>query len=218
MLMVHSAMAAMTGAGLSGSPVGQQLFTESGTFVVPAGVTSICAVAISPGGQMNSGTTGFGGALRYVNDIAVDEGEPLSAQVFMAASPYSRLLRNTAVLVSAIGQNGGVGAGFNGGSGVGGASYPRAGAGAAGFISAGQNATTGTPTGGGGGTDPRQANAPGALKGTSPLGYGQGGDFGGGAGRWNNGGIASNGQQGRGCLYIVWGPDRAFPGNNIGEL
>ena len=206
-------------AGAGVTPSGQQLFTASGELIIPAGVRSICAVAISPGGvSVSSGATGFGGALRYVNDIPVDEGEVLSIQIFMSASPYSRLSRGTTDLVSAIGQNSGLGTGFNGGSGVAGASYPRAGAGAAGFTSNGQDATTGSPSRGGGGTDPRQANAPGAAKGDSPFGSGRGGDFGGGAGRWNNGGTGSNGVQGSGCVYVLWGPDRAFPGLNIGEI
>ena len=55
---------------------GQQLFSSSGTFTVPAGVTSICAVAVGRGknggggdGDNYGGNGGAGGTLSYANSI-----------------------------------------------------------------------------------------------------------------------------------------------------
>ncbi len=57
---------------------GQQVFTSSGTFTVPAGVTSICAVAVGRGqdgaagdGMGTPGRGGDGGTLSYSNAISV---------------------------------------------------------------------------------------------------------------------------------------------------
>lgn len=71
--------------------VGQQLFTSSGTFVVPAGVTSVCAVAIGGGGggmyynvatsvkyPMNGGT---GGGLGWRNNMTVVAGNSYTVTV-----------------------------------------------------------------------------------------------------------------------------------------
>ena len=63
-------------------------FTTNDLFVVPAGVTSISAVAVGGGGGgggvtdgSNGGGGGGGGALAYVNSIAVTPGETLTVVV-----------------------------------------------------------------------------------------------------------------------------------------
>lgn len=66
--------------------VGQVLFDSVGTssFIVPLGVTSICAVAVGGGGggKYNwSGSAGNGGALAYANNIPVSAGEVITVVV-----------------------------------------------------------------------------------------------------------------------------------------
>lgn len=71
------------GVATSSAPVGQHAYTTVGTssFTVPAGVTSICVVAVS-GGQGGGNTYGGdGGALRYKNSIAVTPNEVLTVLV-----------------------------------------------------------------------------------------------------------------------------------------
>lgn len=64
---------------------GNQTFLASGTFTVPAGVTSISAVAIGggqSGSQAEAGADGgTGGSLRYSTSIAVTPGETLTITV-----------------------------------------------------------------------------------------------------------------------------------------
>lgn len=62
---------------------GQVLLTDSGTWTVPAGVTSICVVCVGGGGA--GGATDFavyggggGGGLAYVNDAAVTPGQQIA--------------------------------------------------------------------------------------------------------------------------------------------
>lgn len=80
---------------------GQQLFTASGTFTVPAGVTSISAVAVGRGGATPSGSTygGGGGALSYSNAVAVTPGESLDVVIDTASS---RVLRGATELLKAV--------------------------------------------------------------------------------------------------------------------
>ena len=68
------------------NPVGQIEFTTIGTytFVIPANVVSISAVAIGGGGGGSSsykGKGGGGGALSYINNVAVVEGDTLTVTV-----------------------------------------------------------------------------------------------------------------------------------------
>ena len=64
---------------------GQQVFTSSGTFTVPTGVTSVCVVCIA-GGSGGDGVTlgesircgGGGGALQYKNNISVTPGASIT--------------------------------------------------------------------------------------------------------------------------------------------
>ena len=72
------------GRGLGGAAPGQQAYTSATgyfTFVVPAGVTSICAVCIGAGQAGGSANGGFGGGLAYANDISVTPGESLTIYV-----------------------------------------------------------------------------------------------------------------------------------------
>ena len=60
------------------SPPGQVRFTSGGTWVCPAGVTSVSVVCIGPGGWGTTSTTsgggGGGGGLCYKNNISVTPG------------------------------------------------------------------------------------------------------------------------------------------------
>ena len=60
----------------TGAPPGQQAYTTAGTYtwVAPAGVTSVSAVAIGGGGSGTSLGSGGGGGLRYVNNYTVTPG------------------------------------------------------------------------------------------------------------------------------------------------
>lgn len=62
---------------------GQQSFTTAGTytFVVPSGYSLISAVAVGTGGNRGGAVAGSGGALAYVNCIAVSSGESLTVEV-----------------------------------------------------------------------------------------------------------------------------------------
>ena len=72
--------------------VGQVEFTTSGSYdwVVPRGVTRICVVCVGGGGggcgsngdvSIDSGRGGSGGALAWVNNIPVLEGDTLNLTV-----------------------------------------------------------------------------------------------------------------------------------------
>lgn len=69
---------------------GQQVYASAGTysFVVPSGITSVCAVCVGGGGSAARGTVGDGGGggggggtLGYANNIAVTPGETLTVTV-----------------------------------------------------------------------------------------------------------------------------------------
>lgn len=86
------------------------------SFVVPAGVRSICVVAIGAGkdGDDGGGTDGYdggkGGSLAYTNHIAVTPGETLtitSATNGVTGSEGIGLFRGTTKLIFAVGGNGG---------------------------------------------------------------------------------------------------------------
>lgn len=67
----------MAAAGVPTGPViGQVEYTTAGThtWVVPAGVTSVSAVAIGPGGNCTGAIGAGGGALTYVNGYTVTPG------------------------------------------------------------------------------------------------------------------------------------------------
>lgn len=73
-------------AGKSADIVGEQLFESSGTFTVPAGVTSVHVCCVGGGGrgapvvdQARSG--GAGGACAYKNNISVTPGQQITVVV-----------------------------------------------------------------------------------------------------------------------------------------
>lgn len=203
------------------APPGQQLFLGTTTWVVPAGVTSICAVAISRGGrgsQDSFSRGGGGGNLAYRNDIPVTPGETLN---IVTGSVWG-IQRSGTYLLGVQQTNGTlppdfpvvVGTGFRGGTGGFGEldeMEQMAGGGAAGYTT---NGGDGYPYGstGGGGTSP-YGGAGGASGGGSPQASGQ--NYGGG-GALSSGGIVYS--PGAGCVRIIHGPDRAFPNTNTGDL
>ncbi len=103
-------------------PQDQQEFSDPGTysFVVPAGVEKISAVAVGAGGggsnSLNGGGGG-GGALQYRNNISVTPGETLTVSVGRGGAAgtigqtgtASSLYRGGTALVYAAGGSGAVG-------------------------------------------------------------------------------------------------------------
>ena len=174
-------------------------------WTVPAGVTSICAVAVGAGetGELSTSDAdgGNGGDLRYVNDIAVTPGETLNLGAgigFLGNSANmdsghsgsggaSWIKRGSTSLVYAQGGNG---TGTNVGTGVAGDNgnnAPTSGkggnGGGAGGYDAGDDAKTGTWGGGGRGTTGYKGGGVGLTGGNegqaSSRVYGAGGGDGG---------------------------------------
>lgn len=204
------------------SPIGQQLFTASGAFIVPEGVTSLCMVAIGRGGKSEGILTGGpGGGLAYVNNVAVTPGQTISITVDESGSKAN--LGGSDIVHATSAENGGttsgkpvVGLGFPGGTGRGG-SADMWGAGAGGYTSVGANARSGNGRGGGG-SSPLGGSAGGNAGGNS-TGVTAGGDFGGGAGSFFLEGYGwQYGEGGKGCVRLIWGPNRAFPNTNTGDM
>lgn len=209
------------GAGIV--PPGQQLFTTSGTFIVPPGVTSICAVAIGAGHHAEWANWdiwygGAGGGLAYSNVIPVTSGDALPVTVNASESRLNRgltvllhatrgswdydnsLMRGGAGLVGQVLRTGGWG-GYR-------LANPASGGGAAGYTSDGE------PGGGAGGSGY-------AGRGTSPYGGGAGGAAGAAssvAQATYGGGGGPSVDPGPGCLRIIWGEGRAFPNTNTRDL
>lgn len=83
-------------------PFGEAVYTSPGTysFVVPAGITEISAVAVGGGstGVVYRTTTGGGGALSYSNNIPVTPGESLTVVVGVKGMTVSITSSNTGVI------------------------------------------------------------------------------------------------------------------------
>ena len=82
----------MAAAGVpTGPAIGQVEYTTAGThtWVVPAGVTSVSAVAIGPGGDCIGLIGAGGGALTYVNDYNVTPGSSYTIVVGSGGSGAS---------------------------------------------------------------------------------------------------------------------------------
>lgn len=224
MSAIQQVMAALGGAAAPG----QQVFTSSGTFTVPAGVTSICAVAVGRGkngaagdGIATPGRGGEGGTLSYTNALSVTPGESLTVTIATSTSGSTgetTLKRSSTVLLAARagGQTSGqanVGTAFAGGtapapfggSGTGGGGaggYSAAGGDGGSAGSAGAAGSGGS--GGGGGSAPSAVSGGGG--GVGRLGAGSngtaGGAMGGGGGAGSGGGNgASGGSGGAGGNY-----------------
>lgn len=222
-----------------GPPPGQQAYTTAGTFtfVVPAGVTSISAVAVGSGNQASGGLGGGGGALAYVNNISVTPGESLSVRVSGDSSKQSSYLKRSSTSLVEAG-SGGTGVSYNGGSVIvgtggsgGGGPTAKGGGGAGGYSgnggrggsanSAGQPGSGGG--GGGGGASTVGTYGSGGGGGVGILGEGSSGVGGpaGGAGQGGSGGGGGSGgtsgetgyNEIQCCtLYSVGGPGRPYGG------
>ena len=195
---------------------GQQVFTSSGTFTVPAGVTSICAVAVGRGkdgavgdGMGTPGRGGEGGTLSYTNAISVTPGESLTVTIATSTSASTgetTLKRSSTVLLAARagGQTSGqanVGTAFAGGTAPAPAGgYGSGGGGAGGYSAAGGDggsagsagAAGSGGSGGGGGSAPSAVSGGGG--GVGLLGAGSNGTAGGAMG--GGGGAGSGGSSG----------------------
>lgn len=207
---------------------GQQVFTSSGTFTVPAGVTSICAVAVGRGkngaagdGYGTPGKGGEGGTLSYTNSISVTPGESLTVTIATSTSGSTgetTLKRSSTVLLAARagGQTSGqanVGTSFAGGTApapMGG--YGSGGGGAGGYSGAGGDGGSvgGGGSSGSGGSGGGGGSAPAAFSGggggVGLLGAGSNGTAGSGSGGGGGGGSggssgASGGSGGAGGNY-----------------
>jgi len=108
---LKASTALSTRGGASGPPQGQQAFTTPGTFswVAPAGVTSVCVVAV--GGGSYKGAGGLG----WKNNIVVIPGNSYSVRVGTAA-PFSGSNGQSSYFISDATVSGGGGT-WNGGGG-----------------------------------------------------------------------------------------------------
>ncbi len=212
----------MAAYGSAAAAPGQQVFTSSGTFTVPAGVTSICAVAVGRGqngaagdGMGTPGRGGEGGTLSYTNALSVTPGESLTVTIATSTSGSAgetTLKRSSTVLLAARagGQTSGqanVGTSFAGGtapapaggygSGGGGAGGYSGAGGAGGSLAGGGSAGSGGSGGGGGSA---AAAASGGGGGVGLLGAGSNGAAGigngGGGGGGSGGGAGASGGTG----------------------
>lgn len=213
---------------------GQQLFTSSGSFVVPAGVVLIKAVAIGGGGGGAEGASGDsyamasggGGALSYDNAIVVTPGETLTITRGAGGSAGNNIgdggnggasvvSRGATTLLRAAGGEGGDwgtergGDGGSAGTGVGSVKYSGA-----------DGRDAGGSSNMGGNTASYTANASLATgTGTGVFGNTPGGGslYGAGGRSFISGGL-SIGQAGSGgAVRIMWGDSRSFP-DNAGDV
>lgn len=203
-----------TTAGTAGTAGGNSLFIDTSTCVGYGGGRATSATSFGAGGSYfpNGGAGGSGG-IGY-NSPTYD-----------------------------IGAGGGGAGGYTGSGGTGGTYGNSGGAGAGGAGgggSGGNNIATGGVAwngGGGGGTGPYGSGANGAggvyqtttttpqiqggggSGGSGGLRVGYGATFGGGGGGCGNDyGSASNVAGAGGCVRLIWGPSRAFPSTNTGDL
>lgn len=213
--------------------------SHNATFIVPADVTSICAVVIGRGANSSSTNhAGAGGGLSYRNDIPVTPGESLT---MISDTGSTRLLRGTEILVIA-----NAGSGLNGGKGGKNASAVNTGGGdggeggysnfngdssggtagrwgskgasgsqdGSGTMYGGQGSSLiGSSYGGAAGTSVGATTN--SENGTPPGG---GGMYGGGAGNDGTGGYTTTFQGGPGGCRIIWGANRAFPNTNTADM
>lgn len=191
----------MAAYGSAAAAPGQQVFTSSGTFTVPAGVTSICAVAVGRGkngaagdGMGTPGRGGEGGTLSYTNALSVTPGESLTVTIATSTSSSTgetTLKRSSTVLLAARagGQTSGqanVGTSFAGGTTPAPSSgYGSGGGGAGGYSAAG---------GAGGGSGAEGGSGAGGSGGGG--GCGNSGEYSGGGGGVGLLGAGTNGTAG----------------------
>lgn len=205
------------GRMMVGTPYGGQLFSGAGSYVftVPAGVTSINALAVGKGGNSNDWYKGGGAALAWSNGLTVAPGEVLEV-VIPSGFGYASLLRGETYLIAA--ESGGNAGGSS--HGIGGRSTTSVGstriAGQSGGATSGnRGGSSAFPDGnyrtnasddrGGAGVTLNPAgwavNWPSGSTGALRLGQIHGGGAAAGSG-FNSGGA--------GGVIITWGPGRAF--------
>lgn len=222
--------------GKSANIVGQAEYTTSGsyTFTVPAGVTSVCAVCVGPGGNADSRAGGGGGGLAYKNNIAVTPGQNIT--VVVGAPPVDNTVgawgtnskfgtyceagagqnssntRNTGGLGGGLVTGDGGGTGGQGGGG--GSGNSGAGGGAAGYTGNG-----GAGAGSGTGSDGAGGGGGGGYGGASTSGSGAGGGVGiyGQGANGTGGTSASSGGKG-GSSGTDGGPYSGWRGGAGGEF
>jgi len=165
-----------------GNVIVNEIFTVSGPWVCPAGVTSVCVVCVGRGGSN-------GGSLGWKNNITVVPG-----------TSYDVIIDNTSSRVTGWGVSGNSGnatQGYTGDGGGLGGGYPTGGAG--GYTGNGGTGTGQPGTGGGGGAGGYYEDT-----GVGYFHYGGGGGVGlfgqgsNGAGGFNDSGYAYGGQGGSG--------------------
>ncbi len=227
--------------------VGQQLFTSTGTWLCPAGVTSVCVVCIGMGGKGQNDHPYIpghsGGGLGWKNNISVTPGNYYSVHVgttvseltyfnssgtvgaYAGASGYGLGQSGTVAGGGYIGDGGGTGgsAGCSGnGSGGGGGAGGYSGNGGHGraYNSNDGPGTNGSGGAGGGGGSGHYGG------GVGPYGEGSSGSYNesssggvgsGGSGKQYGGGGVQSGSGGGSCVRIIWGPNRSFPSTNTAD-
>ena len=222
---------------------GQQIFENTGTFIVPDRVYSICMVCVAQG-------SGHGGALAYTNNVAVTPGQSVyvrdvsgnfeievggivvcRAQGHLAEDCIGDVA-NSGGLSSPLNQGGGGAAGYSGNGGDGATGWgsdgsPGSGGGGGGGAGDG---TVNNLRGHGGGVGLKGegfsgAGGDGGSSSTQPALQGSGGS-GGSGGNFMSGGGTYGGGAGRsyydgkyiaspgpGGARIIWGPGRSYPNN-----
>lgn len=224
---------------------GQQAYTTPGTYswVAPAGVTSVSAVAVGGGSR-------GGGGLGWRNNISVTPGSSYSVVVGAGAIRSGCITSAgsstfiSACIVRGGGSPGNCGGTFTGTSGgIGGFSNSAPGAGAGGYTANGGNPAQNGAGGGGAGGGCNNVcgfnigNGGGGVgllgqgaNGVAPGGGGSGGANGGNGsgftagngGAYGGGGGSSIGTSGNGAggaVRIIWpGTTRSFPSTNTGNL
>lgn len=103
-----------------------------------------------------------------------------------------------------------------GGGGGGGTGFPAGGGGGVGIYGQGADGAAGGATNGGGGGSGGTSGTAGS--GGSGNTRGNGGSYGGGGGCGGSGTLGPGGIGGGGAVRIIWGPGRAFPNYNTGNL
>lgn len=139
----------------TGVAPGQQVFTTSGSFVVPANVTNVSLVAVGAGGE---GSAQRGGDLRWHSGLAVTPGKTLTVEISTSGG-QTRVHRGGTDLLVARGGNSGTstatGGSVGGGNGgAGGGTTTDGGGGAGGYSGnggAGGDSASGSAGSGGGG-------------------------------------------------------------------
>lgn len=223
---------------------GQQAYTTPGgyTWVAPAGVTSVSAVAVGGGSGGSTANAGGGGGLGYRNNITVVPGNSYNVQVGLGrtgnvSGQLSYFICQGSSSLGVVGCGGskfGCGGGYScsaTGGGYGGQGSGNGGGGAGGYGGSGGRggtATAGAAGGGGGGASNQGGGGVGILgQGTNGAGGGGGGSGGANASGSNGGAYGGGGGHncgsctsgGGGAVRIIWpGTTRSFPSTNTGNL